>query len=199
MKLMKTIQKFYRKNAPKIVTINALAQITIFILIIIFLGVAKSQHNTYNPQDTQIKFSPDKLYPLTLADKETRLVQGVAKVDLNEMNSSVDPELIKDYIKEIAPEYGLDWKLVYAIGAYESGYFKSNLAQSQNNFFGRKATSTTWMSWETPEEAIHNQMEYLKTRYIERGLDTPEEMNRVYCEGDTWKYKVRHIMNTTEA
>lgn len=180
-------------------TVNALAQITVFILIIIFLGVAKNQHNAYNPQETQIKFTPDKINPLSLDTKETRVVQGVAKVDLEQMNASTDPALIKDYIKELAPDYGLDWKLVYAIGAYESGYFKSNLAQSQNNFFGSKATSTTWMSWDTPEEAIQNQMEYLKTRYVDRGLDTPEKMNRVYCEGDTWKYKVRYIMDTTEA
>ena len=131
---------------------------------------------------------------LVLNDAKTEIKPGLAKADIDKLNIEKDPEAIKAYIQEKADDYGVDWRLVYAIGAYESGYYKSSLAQRQNNFFGRKATSTTWMSWETPQEGIDNQFEYLKTRYIDRGMDTPEEMNAVYCEGDTWKYMVRNIM-----
>lgn len=157
------------------------------------IGLVKAY--TKNGYESTVTFDQTQPLPVVLNERQTEIKLGLANADIDKLNNEKDPEAIKAYIQEKADEYGMDWKLVYAIGAYESGYFKSSLAQRQNNFFGRKATSSTWMSWETPQEGIDNQLEYLKTRYIDNGLDTPEEMNRVYCEGDTWKYMVRNIMN----
>jgi len=167
-----------------------------FIAIVVsgLAGIVQASDDTR--AETDIIFDKNQIMPLVLTEAKTEIKMGLARADLDKLNNEKDPEAIKAYIQEKADNYGMDWKLVYAIGAYESGYFKSNLAQSQNNFFGRKATSSTWMSWETPQEGIDNQFEYLKTRYFDRGLDTPEEMNHVYCEGDTWKYKVRSIMDS---
>jgi hypothetical protein len=155
-------------------------------------GIVQAADDTQAPTDIVLDKSNANL--LMLQDAKTEVKLGLANADIDKLNKEKDPEAIKAYIQQKAADYNMDWKLVYAIGAYESGYFKSNLAQSNNNFFGRKATSTTWMSWETPQQGIDNQFEYLKTRYFEKGLDSPEKMNRVYCEGDTWKFKVRHIM-----
>lgn len=170
---------------------------TASLMVVIFIGLAGLvQAADDTKTETTIVLNTTTANPLVLTDAKTVIKPGLAVADIDKLNNERDPEAIKAYIQEKADEYGIDWKLVYAIGAYESGYFKSGMAVNQNNFFGRKATSTTWMSWETPQQGIDNQFEYLKTRYFDKGMDTPEEMNRVYCEGDTWKFKVRSIMES---
>jgi hypothetical protein len=144
---------------------------------------------------TDITFDQNQATLLVLNDRKVEIKPGLAVSDIDKLNNERDPEAIKAYIQQKGAEYDVDWKLVYAIGAYESGYFKSNLAVNNNNFFGRKATSSTWMNWETPQAGIDNQFVYLKTRYIDKGMDTPAEMNHVYCEGNTWQFKVQSIMN----
>ncbi len=142
-----------------------------------------------------VAFDKNQLFPFSQTAKATEINSGMAKIDMNKVNIDHDPEAIKAFMQQIAPQYGVDWKLVYAIGAYESGHYKSNLAQYNNNFFGRKETSTTWRKYDSAEEGIRDQFLYLKEHYINNGLDTPAKMNRVYCEGSDWKYKVQYIMD----
>lgn len=172
---------------------------SVSVLMVVFLLTAFASmglaHANHKYQTSATITIGQGVSPIALAEPKTEIKPGLARSDMDKLNNDKDPEAIKAYIQEKAADYNIDWKLVYAIGAYESGYFKSNLAQSQNNFFGRKATSTTWMSWNTPQEGIDNQFEYLKTRYIDKGMDTPAEMNHVYCEGNTWQYKVQTIMD----
>lgn len=173
-----------------------IAMAALLLMVIVFASIGLVKAYTENGYESTVAFDQTQPLPVVLNDRKTEIKPGLAKADIDKLNNEKDPEAIKAYIQEKADEYGIDWKLVYAIGAYESGYFKSSLAQRQNNFFGRKATNTTWMSWNTPQEGIDNQFEYLKTRYIDNGLDTPAEMNHIYCEGDTWQYKVQFIMNS---
>jgi len=189
MKLNKQLIKRFGRGI-----LFALTAVFVAVILIAASAVVQAADDTH--KEINVALDATQPLPVIAIDKTIEIKPGLAKADLDKLNNEKDPEAIKAYIRQKADDYNIDWKLVYAIGAYESGYFKSNLAQSQNNFFGRKATSSTWMSWETPQEGIDNQFEYLKTRYFDRGLDTPEEMNHVYCEGDTWKYKVRYIMDT---
>jgi len=168
--------------------------VAILIVASAFTGV--TQADTYDSYTPNIALDKNQANLLAINPRITEIKPGLAKADIDKLNVEHDPEAIKAYIQETAQKYDVDWKLVYAIGAYESGNYQSSLAQRNNNFFGRKATSSTWMQFDTAQEGIDNQFEYLKTRYIDQGLDTPEEMNHIYCEGDTWKYKVRSIMNS---
>ena len=133
---------------------------------------------------------------LVLKDAKTEIKPGLAKADIDKLNNEHDPEAIKAYMQELEDEYGIDWKLVYAIGYLESGNYTSSLAERQNNFFGRKANSASYASWGTAQEGIRNQFEYLKTRYFDRGLDTPAKINPIYAEDMTWHYKVETVINT---
>ncbi|HUT24513.1 MAG TPA: glucosaminidase domain-containing protein [Sumerlaeia bacterium] len=51
--------------------------------------------------------------------------------------------------KDIAPEFGLDWRLMAATAILESGWGASELARQANNFFGVKAGNRT------PDDQIH--------------------------------------------
>jgi len=191
--MVPTIKDLVNKNQNKlslgILVLKIATVIAIFALIPV--GTAKSQ--TYK---TRVSFNQEKPFPITLADNQVQVSQGIAKADIDRLNETADPELVKKLMQELAPEYGVDWKLVYAIGYHESGNYSSTLARNNNNFFGRKASSTGYASWSTPEEGIRNQFEYLKTRYFDRGLTTPETINPVYAEDGSWKYAVQGVMNT---
>lgn len=168
--------------------------ISVFIIIFsVFTGIAYASDSTVKPV-SNIVFDNNQLFPLRLNDKKVNIELGLANIDMEKLNNERDPEAIKAYIQQLGNEYNVDWKLIYAIGVYESGNFKSSLAVNNNNFFGRKATSTTWRSWNTPDEAIRDQFDYVKTHYIDQGLDTPAKMNHIYCEGTTWQNKIQFIM-----
>lgn len=140
--------------------------------------------------ETQIKLNTETPQVLTLPEKKVEVYSAGSREDIANGN----PEAIKGLMKFYGEKYGVDWKLVYAIGYHESGNYTSSLARSQNNYFGRKASSGGYASWSTPEEGIENQFVYLKTRYFDRGMDTPAEINPVYAEDSGWHYKVESVM-----
>ena len=190
--LFQTYEKIKQLNRQtKATLIMALA-----VILVILASATMAQAHTSRAYKPNVALDKNQANLIVVNSRTTEIKPGLAKADLDKLNIEHDPEAIKAYIQETGEKYSVDWKLVYAIGAYESGNYRSSLAQRNNNFFGRKATSSTWMQFDSAQEGIDNQFEYLKTRYIDQGLDTPEEMNHVYCEGDTWKYKVRSIMNS---
>lgn len=173
--------KFMKTNPSKhFVLIGLLA------VLIPFSG----QTNDHQKYETRIRFQ-QTAQPLTLKEKKVEVFSAGSREDLN----NLEPEAIKGMMQAIAPEYGIDWRLVYAIGYHESGNYTSSLARRQYNFFGRKANASGYAAWGSPEEAIRNQFEYLKTRYFDRGLTTPASINRVYAEDMSWHYKVESVMN----
>lgn len=146
--------------------------------------------------DSLITFDKGNINPLTIGEKKTEIVVGISREDMNQFNQNPDPDSIKKFMSEIASDYGVDWKLVYAIGYHESGNYNSALARSNNNYFGRKAAGGGYASWSTPEEGIRNQFEYIKSRYFDRGMTTPATINPVYAEDSGWHYKVESVMAT---
>ncbi len=145
------------------------------------------QRETY---ETDIKFNQNSSNPLTLKENKIEIFSTGSREDL----ASLDTEAIKGYMKFYSEQYDIDWRLVYAIGYHESANYTSSLARRNYNFFGRKAVGGGYASWNTPEEAIDNQFAYLKRRYIDRGLITPAEINRVYAEDPNWHFKVESLM-----
>jgi hypothetical protein len=156
------------------------------------LGIAKAD-STAGPTFT---FNGTQPLPIILTNNQIQIIPGLAQADMDKVNVDHDPEAIKTFMQQIAPEYGVDWKLIYAIGVYESGNYGSSLARNNNNFFGRKESSTTWRSYDSAEDGIRDEFTYVKKNYIDNGLDTPAKMNHIYCVGSDWKYKVQFIMDT---
>lgn len=170
-----------------------LAKIALVIAIFTLIPVGTAKNKTF---DSRISLNTSSASPLVLNDKKVEIVDGIANVDMATLNENPNPEMIKLYMKTIASEYGVDWKLVYAIGYHESGNYNSSLAQRNNNYFGRKAGSGGYASWATPEEGIRNQFAYLNDKYFARGLNTPAKINPVYAEDSSWQIKVQSVMNT---
>ncbi|MCL5407263.1 MAG: glucosaminidase domain-containing protein [Patescibacteria group bacterium] len=158
-----------------------------FLMVLVPFSASSAQKPQY---ETRIQFNQNNVQPLALADKKVEVYSAGSREDVNNLN----PESIKGLMQAIAPQYGVDWKLVYAIGYHESGNYSSSLARRQNNFFGRKAASGGYASWATPEEGIRNEFTYLKERYLDKGLTTPASINRVYAEDQSWHFAVESVM-----
>lgn len=194
-KISHLFKRNYRLRIPHLkIASNLVSVFFIFAMLPLAGLVGGSNYSDSNP--TTVKLDTNNPLALSEPDRTVNIPVGTSRYDLARRGMTHDPAQIKLLIQEIAPEYGVDWRLVYAIGYLESGNFNSSLARYQNNFFGRKASSGVYASWPSTIVAINNQCEYLKTHYLDRGLETPYQMNRVYAEGDTWGAKVTGIMNS---
>lgn len=187
------VKKFIHKNKQFLansVQVSKMASV-VALLVIIPLNITAIQNKTYH---SDIKFAASDQI-VKAPEQKIQVISLPSRDQAQNSSGSISPDAMKAMIQEIAPEYGLDWKLVYAIGYYESGNYNSSLARRNLNFFGRKASSRTWAAWNTPEEAIRDQCAYLKEHYFDRGLNTPYEIGPIYCEGNTWAGKIISVMN----
>ncbi|MEK7142888.1 MAG: glucosaminidase domain-containing protein [Patescibacteria group bacterium] len=204
-KLPKKIYRFIRSrlrrasllagNSQRISSLLVVSKLisVFFIFAVLPIGSIETPRSSYQ---TAVKLDTQSSNLLSLNNSNINIQTGRSRADLQALGLSHDPEEIKILIQEVAPAYNLDWRLVYAIGYHESGNFNSSLARRNNNFFGRKASYGGYASWPTPEEAVRNQCEYLKTRYFDRGLNSLAAINRVYAEDISWKYAVESVMNS---
>lgn len=189
MLTLNNIRTYIKNNSTKISSFFMASKLLSVALLFAFIPFEHTpeKRETY---ETKIKFDSQTEQVLTLPEKKVEVYSTGSREDI----ANGDTEAIKGLMKFYGEKYGVDWKLVYAIGYHESGNYRSSLARSQNNYFGRKATSGGYASWSTPEEGIENQFVYLKTRYFNRGMDTPVEINPVYAEDMGWHYKVESVM-----
>jgi hypothetical protein len=186
-KIINKVKKYLKKSFKYSQLIVALA-----LSLFVFANTAKGEGDEYKPN---LKFEQTQTGLIVLEDKKVTIEPGISREELAQLNEKVEPEMVKNLMKQLANEYDVDWKLVYAIGYHESANYSSHLAKNNNNFFGRKARSGGYASWENPEEGIRNQFEYLQNRYFDRGLDTPAKINPVYAEDNTWHVKVESVMS----
>lgn len=193
--LRKQIYRFCKRNSQRISALMMASKLISVLLVFAFIPMGTMAISRPSYQ-TAVKLDIQNPYLLSFGEKNLNLQSGRSRADLAALGLSHDPEEIKQLIQEVAPNYNLDWRLVYAIGYHESGNFNSSLARRNNNFFGRKASYGGYASWSTPEEAVRNQCEYLKTRYFERGLDSPVEINRVYAEDMSWHEAIESVINS---
>ena len=165
------------------------------ILAVAFISVSKVMAKE-NDFQTRLIIANNQAYPLAINQPKTEIVSGISYEDINSFNQNPEPEKMKAFIKTVSSDYGVDWKLVYAIGYHESGNFGSSLARSNNNYFGRKAVSGGYASYSTPEDGVRNQCEYIRDKYYARGLTTPQAINPIYAEDSSWQNAVQSLMNT---
>lgn len=194
-KLIAKIQASVKRDSIRISRLTVVSGIVALLFIGYIFPYGGLLGSTSKTNQTTVKLDTNSPFALTEPDQAVNIPVGMSRDELSKKGLAYDPQQIKLTIQEIAPEYGIDWKFVYAIGWIESGY-NSSLARRQYNFFGRKAGRGVYARWSDPESAIRDQFSYLKTHYFDRGLDTPYEIGPIYCEGNTWAGKVTSVMNT---
>jgi len=94
---------------------------------------------------------------------------------------------------EVANKYGLDYRLLPAIATIESSGGKNNFRKYNAWGWGNKSFSSF-------EEGIEIVGKGLKNNYIEKGMDTVEEIAPIYCPPNykNWTRSVNQFMNEIE-
>jgi hypothetical protein len=109
-------------------------------------------------------------------------------------NSELEP-----YAQEVvdsADKYGLDFRLIPAIGMQESNLCKKAPKLSNNcwgfGIYGKKVTK-----FDSYPEAINTVTKTLAYDYKEKGLETPEQIMKKYTPSNNgaWADSVNHFMN----
>ena len=118
-----------------------------------------SQNNQLDGQVLGVEISDMRPYYIANFLKNTRL------------------EPYSHYMVEVAENYGLDYRLIPAIAMKESGGGNA-IPESTHNAWGWENGRTVFPSWEI---AIDTVGRTLKTKYVDRGLTTPEEIMPVYA------------------
>lgn len=130
---------------------------------------------------------------------ESKIVTKDARIEmLNQFFARYKSPLLP-YSEEVvtaAEKYGLDWRLVPAIGMQESNLCKKEPKESYNcwgfGVYGKKVTR-----FDNYPEAIDTVSKTLAKNYIEQGLTTPYEIMSKYTPSNNgeWADSVIHFMN----
>lgn len=83
-------------------------------------------------------------------------------------------------IKQVADEKNIDWKLAVAIARLETGNYTSYLFINKNNIGGNYVDGE-FKKFETLEDGIDYFISNLKRVYIDKGLNTPKEIQPIYA------------------
>lgn len=109
-------------------------------------------------------------------------------------------EKFSDEIVAVSDKYGIDYRLIPAIAMKESGAGRVTPKESFNAW-GFENGKTRFESW---EQAIESVAKTLKTRYVAKGLDTPDKMMPVYAppameNGGGWAIAINSYLAQMES
>ena len=102
-------------------------------------------------------------------------------------------------------EMGIDPYLAVAIVLHETGcnYTCSTQVKECYNVGGMKGgpscNGTSYKKFNSLDEGIYSFMYNLKTNYYDKGLTTPEQMNKKYAASKAWAGKIHHYINKIQA
>lgn len=149
--------------------------------LVILLGILLTlQKSSLRPLKTATSFN------VTQAEPEVNNIQAeVIPVKVNDSRPLILENFLKgrplspysSYIVEVSDKYGIDYRLIPAIAMKESGA-GSAVPEKFHNAWGFENGTTRFGSW---EEAIDTVGKTLKTRYVAKGLVTPEQIMAVYA------------------
>ncbi|KKQ45599.1 MAG: hypothetical protein US62_C0012G0013 [Candidatus Woesebacteria bacterium GW2011_GWA1_37_8] len=100
------------------------------------------------------------------------------------------------YVVTTADKYGIDWRLIPAISAKESGACRV-IPEGSYNCWGWGIHSKGTLMFDNYNEAIETVTKGLKEKYIDNGLVTPEEIMTRYAHPDstTWAEGIYFYMD----
>ncbi len=107
--------------------------------------------------------------------------------------------LHSDYIFEVSQQVGMDYRLLVAIAQQESNLCKK-IPENSYNCWGWGIHSRGTLKFASYEEAIKVVAEGIKEKYINKGLETPQEIMAKYTplSNGSWAVGVSQFMEEME-
>lgn len=189
-----------------------------FVLIIIFFAITPvtlgiSLFSLFSLKDTNTNHQAVLGYSTT-ANSGVRVYASLPSqfptIDGAAESQDARPEIIRQYLKrynsvlvsysnylvEIADKYGLDYKLLPAIAQQESNLCKI-IPPGGHNCWGWGIHSQGTMGFDNFYESIETVAKGLKSEYIDKGYNTPEEIMTKYTplSNGSWAAGVTKFMS----
>lgn len=114
----------------------------------------------------------------SLKSQKNAELESLEKIE--ELSNECTLDEVSCKIKKVAQNYGVDWRLAVAISMHETGKYTS-VAFNDNNNVGGNFRSGSLMVFEDLDKGIDFFISNLKTKYIDLGLDTIEEISVKYA------------------
>ena len=135
--------------------------------------IAKAE-TSENKEAIQIDQEEEK----SLKSQKNAELESLEKIE--ELSNECTLDEVSCKIKKVAQDYGVDWRLAIAISMHETGKYTS-VAFNDNNNVGGNFRSGSLMVFEDLDKGIDFFISNLKTKYIDLGLDTIEEISVKYA------------------
>lgn len=135
--------------------------------------IAKAETNE-NKEVIQIDQEKEK----SLKSQKNAELESLEKIE--ELSNDCTLDEVSCKIKKVAQDYGVDWRLAIAISMHETGKYTSVAFKEMNNV-GGNFKSGSLMTFGSLDEGIEFFVNNLKTKYIDLGLDTIEEISVKYA------------------
>ena len=135
--------------------------------------IAKAETNE-NKEVIQIDQEEEK----SLKTQKNAELESLEKIE--ELSNECVLDEVSCKIKEVAQDYGVDWRLAVAISMHETGKYTSVAFKEKNNVGGNFRNGSL-MVFEDLDKGIDFFISNLKKNYIDLGLDTVEEISSKYA------------------
>lgn len=135
--------------------------------------IAKAETNE-NKEAIQIDQEEEK----SLKSQKNAELEDLGKIE--ELSNECTLDEVSCKIKKVAQDYGVDWRLAVAISMHETGNYTSKAFNELNNVGGNFRNGSL-MVFEDLDKGIDFFISNLKTKYIDLGLDTIEEISVKYA------------------
>ncbi len=121
---------------------------------------------------------------------------------VNKLNKSLNSSLkgTGNLYAKYALEQGVDPYLATAITLHETGCkWSCSSAVKNHNNVGGMMSGGSLIHFDTLESGISSFISNLKRNYYDKGLNTPELMNKKYAASSTWATKINNYINIIKA
>lgn len=177
-------------NIKKITIICILALLITISLILIKNNNKNNEVPTFDEKEDE-EIIPIVYDGLTLDELAEKLDRSL-KNELSGMGYEIASRAIN---------LGIDPYLAVAIILHETGcsWNCSTILKNKNNVGGMKASNGNYASYPTLVEGIDAFMNNLYYNYYQKGLTTPEAMNKKYAESTAWSSKINNYIEKISA
>ena len=178
------------------------------VLLLVLGGVINIYKESNNKHYIEITTTQVSLASANIRNEEEMLANRVVYEDLTlaqlseKLNNVLKSDLsgYGNYIAEISLERNVDPIVATSILLHETGcmWKCSYLARNNYNVGGMRGRNG-YMKFDSMEEGIRAFIGNLQKNYYEKGLTTPELMNRKYAENPNWHNKVNYYVKLIKA
>lgn len=177
-------------NIKKIIIICILALLITISLILIKNNNKNNEVPTFDEKEDE-EIIPIVYDGLTLDELAEKLDRSLTN-ELSGMGYEIASRAIN---------LGIDPYLAVAIILHETGcsWNCSTILKNKNNVGGMKASNGNYASYPTLVEGIDAFMNNLYYNYYQKGLTTPEAMNKKYAESTAWSSKINNYIEKISA